>query len=61
MKQQNSEKVYSYSTKSIRNEAYSKPAWVKRNWLRIGIGIFALELLRKWKMVSTPVCECDVK
>ena len=36
----NGKKVYSYSTKSIRNDAYSGTAWVKRNWLRINIGIF---------------------
>ena len=52
-------KIYSYNTKSIKNDTYSEPARVKLNSLRFGVGFFRTTMC-KWEMASTPIYECDV-
>ena len=55
----NGKKVYYYSTKSTKNDAYSRPAWAKLNRLRICVGVF-LAALHKWEIASAPTYECGV-
>ena len=38
----------------------SRPAWIKLNRLRIGVGLFRSET-HKWGMASTAACECGGK
>ena len=39
---------------------FPRPAWVKLNRLRTGVGLFCSET-HKWGMASTAACECGAK
>ena len=57
----NIKKIYFSSSKSIKNDAYSRPFCLKLDRLRTGVGFFRATML-KWEMASrpTPICECGV-
>ena len=40
--------------------SFPRPAWIKLNRLRTGIGLFHSET-HKWDMAFTAACECDTK
>ena len=40
--------------------SFPRSAWVKRNLIRTGIGLFRAETY-KWSMTSSVACECGAK